>query len=1005
MDAPKHSKSHYFAELFSDLDSFKQLEARISLLPSKKERGDAFEVLAEAYFSVVPGLGNVAVWPFEKISKRLASALGLDTSRDMGVDGLTELQTGDFQAYQVKFRTNRRALTWEKLSTFMGLTDQVKQRVLFTNSNDLPDLMNDRTGFYCIRGNDLDRLEKRDFAAIHAWLVNVQPIYEVKTPLPHQEEAINAIEGVFDKDNRTTAVMACGTGKTLIALWVAQRRKAKTVIVFLPSLALIRQTLHEWVKEAVWHDASYLCVCSDSTVSNIDSINIKQSDLDFPVTTDTSEILNFLQSDCQRKVIFTTYQSSPTIVMAVGKKYSFDLGVFDEAHKTAGREGTKFSFALSDDNIKISKRLFLTATPRHYQYRTYNSGVHRSTVYSMDDSRIYGNRSYTLSFGEAASRGIICDYKVVVSVVTSNMLNEEMRRRGEVLVGGKNVRAQQVTNQIALTKAIERYGVGRIITFHSSVKSAKSFVAEDGEGVAAHLPGLDTFHVNGGMNTALRDSIISAFRESDQALITNARCLTEGVDVPAVDMVAFMSPKRSRIDIVQAVGRAMRKSANKKCGYVLVPLYIEEHEGESLEESLDRTGFTDIWLVLKAMQEQDEELAETISEIRAARGRDAAGYDDARLRENVSVIGPEILLEEIEAGINTRLIEHFGVAWMPFKEARIFARSLGLTSAEQWSAQYCKGLLSGFPPKPLGIPSAPNTVYQSAGWISWSDWLNTGRGSNWREFEKAREFVRSLNIESRNHWYDYCKNGKDGGPKPEDIPSEPRQAYKDKGWAGYPDWLGLKATKRRVVNKRPFLQARAFARSLRLKSSREWKDYAAGKRSDLPPLPNDLPTNPMVAYKEDYISFADWLGVDMQSYSGRRQRKWREFGIARDYVRSLGIKTSAEYRKWSSGGLPHLPPKPDDIPAKPESVYWGQGWISYPDWLGKNTKAIRSFESARDFVRSLGLKSNTEWRQYVLGKKPNLPPLPDDIPKWHPNKEYADQGWMGWKDYLTYEEE
>ena len=208
----------------------------------------------------------------------------------MGVDGVFKTVSNEFNAYQAKFRTDRKSITWGDLSTFMGLTDKVSQRVLFTNSNDITSVINERTGFYCIRGNDLDRLDKSDFEAILKWLQSGEVEVERKTPLPHQTDAaIKDILTALKDEDRATALMACGTGKTLVALWVSEQMGCQNILVLLPSLTLVRQTLHEWLKETKWQHLSYLCVCSDPTVASkeLDSIKVNQSDLDFAVTTES----------------------------------------------------------------------------------------------------------------------------------------------------------------------------------------------------------------------------------------------------------------------------------------------------------------------------------------------------------------------------------------------------------------------------------------------------------------------------------------------------------------------------------------------------------------------------------------------------------------------------------------------------------------------------------------------------------------------------------------------
>lgn len=655
--------------LLDNLTAFAELEARISSMQGNKERGDAFEVFAEAYLATQKIALAKEVWPFESIPFEQRKTLSLDTGRDMGVDGTYLTIDGELRAYQVKFRSNRPSLTWDELSTFMGLTDQVSQRVLFTNCEALPNLMQDRSGFVAIRGSDLDRLTAEDFEAMHQWLNSGRIALPHKQPFPHQQEALTNIARGLDENDRATVVMACGTGKSLVALWAAEQRKDKTLLVLVPSLALVRQLLHEWLRETKWGDLTFICVCSDPTVTKgVDELIVHQADLDFPVTTESAIVKQFLSKPFDgTKIVFSTYQSAPVVaagmpVSADGVAQPFDLGIFDEAHKTASRDGTRFSFALEDTNLPIRKRLFFTATPRHYDIRKKDKEGDSTLVYSMDKPEVYGPVVHTLSFAEAARRNIICDYKVVISVVTSTMVNDHLLQHGEVIVDGDVVKARQVALQIALQKAVEKYGVSRIFTFHGTVAAARSFTSDDGEGIHQHLSDFATLHVSGAMPTSRREDQMKAFRQAERAVMSNARCLTEGIDVPAVDMVAFISPRKSKVDIVQATGRAMRKSPGKEFGYVMVPLFVEQAENESIEDALKRTGFDDIWDLLGAMKEQDDVLTEIIRQMRENKGR-TGGYDQGRFSGRVEVLGPSVSLETIRTSITAECLESLGVSW------------------------------------------------------------------------------------------------------------------------------------------------------------------------------------------------------------------------------------------------------------------------------------------------------------------------------------------------------
>ncbi|MCE9541978.1 MAG: Helicase associated domain protein [Verrucomicrobia bacterium] len=645
---PLHSKSREFAKsgLFAGLRSFEELEKRIAKIPANKEKGDAFEVFAEAYLVTQRRHEIREAWPLDAVSLDLLRKLKLPL-KDYGVDGVTLTMLGGHQVYQVKFRSGRTPLTWEELSTFMGLSDspEIQSKVVITNCDELPAVINERHNFFCIRGSDLDRLTPEDFKVIAAWVSESVLTINKSKPFPHQQEALDALLPALKVEDRVSAIMACGTGKTLTALWTTEQLGASKVLVLLPSLALLRQTLHEWLKETSLNLA-YLCVCSDPSVKDdADAISTAQSDLDFEVSTDSSTVRQFLDAPFKgTKVIFST----------------------------SGREGRNYGYALEDKNIAIRKRLVVTATPRHYNPSKRNKEGEATVAFSMDEPKVYGPQSYVLSFGEAARRKIICGYKVIISVITSEQVgefeevNDEVLSKGTVSVKGDAIRARQVANQIALRDAVAQYGVSKIFTFHSTVKSAASFTSDGSEGVSTHLSDFRGLHVSGAMPTARRERVMKEFRSAPRAVMSNARCLTEGVDVPAVDMVAFLSPKKSKVDIVQAIGRAMRKSIGKETGYILIPLYLEQKSGESIDEAVARANFEEVWDILQSLQEQDEVLAELIREMAVAKGHGrirGKGFDDSRFTDRIDFTGPVLVLESIRQAITTKVLERLESSW------------------------------------------------------------------------------------------------------------------------------------------------------------------------------------------------------------------------------------------------------------------------------------------------------------------------------------------------------
>jgi len=453
--------------------------------------------------------------------------------------------------------------------------------------------------------------------------------------------------------------------------------------------------------------------------------------------------------------------------------------------------------------------------------------------------------------------------------------------------------------------------------------------------------------------------------------MTNARCLTEGVDVPAIDCVAFADPKQSRIDIVQAAGRALRRYSGKDYGYILLPIVVPR--GMDFEEFAETTAFRQVVRIIAALSTQDERIVDEFRAIQ--RGRIPTGKI-VEIGGDVPV-GMHMSLSQFAEAISTRIWNSVGrVNFRTFEDARAFVRDLGLKSYGEWN-DYCA---SGR--KPPDIPSNASRVYANSGWAGIGDWLGTGRVANrereFLSFTEARAFVHKLGLKSGDDWRDYCNSGR----RLSDIPSNPDDVYEQSGWISWGDWLG---TRSRRGGWQPFRKARAFVRGLNLKSNPEWRDYCgSGKR------PVDIPANPDSVYADSgWISWGDWLGTGTV-YKG----DWRPFKKARAFARGLGLKSQAEWNDhWRSQR------RPDDIPAYPNEIYVDDGWAGWGDWLGTGRVAnqqreFQSFKRARAFVRSLGLKSFDKWRDYCKSGK-----RPPDIPAWPPDT-YAESGWAGWGDWL-----
>jgi superfamily II DNA or RNA helicase len=451
-----------------------------------------------------------------------------------------------------------------------------------------------------------------------------------KKPRPHQKRAIRDVLRGFEYNDRGQLIMACGTGKTLVGLWLAETMRAQRTLVLVPSLSLLAQTLRAWRANAT-RPFEALPVCSDETVRGEDVLFAHSSDLPFPVTTDASEIATFLRKRGPR-VVFSTYQSSPKIaeVFANRRVPGFDLAIADEAHRVAGSVAKDFGTILDDRAIRAERRLFMTATPRYVQkwvrQRAEEADIE---IASMDDPERFGPVLHRLTFGEAIDKELLSDYRVAIVGVDDKTYRGYAERGTFVTTGdGEITDARTLAAQIGLAKAMRKWDLSRIVTFHSRVQWARRF-ADSMPQVVSWMPAeqrpkgmLWGDHVSGAMPSGERDVRLDRLRDvgaGERGLLANARCLAEGVDVPTLDGVAFIDPRRSEVDVVQAVGRAIRKAKDKTTGTVVLPVFVGK--GQDAETTIETSAFDHVWQVLNALRSHDESLAEELDELRRELGR------------------------------------------------------------------------------------------------------------------------------------------------------------------------------------------------------------------------------------------------------------------------------------------------------------------------------------------------------------------------------------------------
>ena len=459
--------------------------------------------------------------------------------------------------------------------------------------------------------------------------------------------------------------MACGTGKTLMSLRLAEdwmQGLPGTLLFCAPSISLVGQSMREWMAQARVPMSS-LVVCSDSKASRRDdSLPMTLMDFEYPATTNPESLLRSYEASRRANpdglvVVFSTYQSIDVIraAQAMGVP-EFDLVVCDEAHRTTGNalpgvdatEASAFMKVHYDENVRAKKRLYMTATPRIYGETAKRKGAEEDyTIASMDDESIYGPTAYQIKFGEAVEKKLLTDYKVVVLTVQEDALGERLFHADDEGVNARELEPSDIGKIIGCWKGLIDHGesvpddatglggmlvvddVDRIVAdakplhravgFCSTINDSKTITEAFAQTIEKYAEeGHDDLplkcalrHVDGNMPADARSRNISwlggEVSEDECRILTNARCLAEGIDVPNLDAVIFFNAKNSTVDVVQAVGRVMRRAEGKKYGYIILPIFVPA--GMTPEEALDDSKvFANVWSILQALRSHDERI-------------------------------------------------------------------------------------------------------------------------------------------------------------------------------------------------------------------------------------------------------------------------------------------------------------------------------------------------------------------------------------------------------------
>lgn len=634
----------------------------------QRDKGTLFEKIAQIYFKNEPTYKNLFsdVWLLNEVPEEYAIP-----KKDTGVDLVARNEaTGELTAIQAKFYDNK--IYKRHIDSFLAelgksyYSDGIIVYSLDSLSSNADEAINQLSKPVAQIGLSDLRNSQVDWESFIPSRPNEVKVKNVKKTRPYQNEAIDLTIDYFKENDRGQLIMAPGTGKTFTSLKLVEKMAKQTnketfnVLYLVPSIQLLSQTLIGWNNDTELSMHSF-AVTSDRNASkkkNADELSAK--DIGFPATTDSDKLLsNYKKIENNQRdltVVYSTYQSIEVLHEAQEKGFpEFDIVICDEAHrttgaKTLGEEASVFTRVHNNNYIKANKRLYQTATPKIYGTDAKQKAEDSSIVLSsMDNKDIYGEEIFRLGFGQAVSNDILTDYKVMVLAVDEKVIQKDMQKVLSDSENGLDVddvsKLIGVWNGLMKRSSVDKGAVfegkpmQRAISFINTINNSKKISSQFNEVVNEYLDGNESIqqsinvrHVDGMMNTLEKkealDWLSEDFAEDETRVLSNVKFLTEGIDVPNLDAVIFLAPKKSQVDIVQAVGRIMRKFKDKEYGYIILPIVIPE--GTTPESILDNNKkYEAVWQILNALRSVDERFSAMINKLELNRKKP----------ENMDVIG------------------------------------------------------------------------------------------------------------------------------------------------------------------------------------------------------------------------------------------------------------------------------------------------------------------------------------------------------------------------------
>ena len=641
--------------------SFREVLRKLDVMSSSAaEKGILFEKLVKAFLEQDKAQSERfdKVWLWTEWP-------GNQNRHDTGIDLVArERVNGDLVAIQCKFFVPTAAITLEQLNKFLGAysTDQFASGIFVSTSENwtrnAENALDDRIAKPVVRwGQSVFEDSSIDWTRFSLSRPQILKRQEQKSLREYQQDALNDVEAGFKEHDRGKLIMACGSGKTFTALRIAEHLVGTdgSVLFLTPSISLLSQSLTDWTKDSDL-PLTTIPVCSDASVKGAlgtdddeDSAEIRIYDSPLPASTNHVDLVKRFEQASKRTAmtaVFSTYQSLDVVSEAQRNGLPpFDLIICDEAHRTTGaslgvNNESAFQRVHSNDNVNGVKRLYMTATPRIYDDNVRQRATeNRVMLASMDDENIYGPEFHRLGFGKAVEMDILTDYKVVILDIDQEQVGVDLadlladsdteinitdsarmigcwnglRKRGsdeDLFLGDEQPakRAVAFSNSIAASAAFEK-------KLPTVIASCINTGSQDAQAVPLLC---EVKHVDGRQNALSRSENLAWLKEEPEGgtckILTNARCLTEGIDVPALDAILFMQPRRSKIDVVQAVGRVMRKSPGKRMGYIILPIARAPHA--DAQKTVSSSAYEVVWDVINAISAHDDRFEAKVNQLK-----------------------------------------------------------------------------------------------------------------------------------------------------------------------------------------------------------------------------------------------------------------------------------------------------------------------------------------------------------------------------------------------------